>query len=410
MPMLRTLIPLLVLASVGVPAASLGAPVVVHGPDDDAVSAATLAKEVFGSRDFVVAGGIVSLVGEAPESLTALGVTLTGCGASKPGDFAGALGEATSWVDQMEYGAAIRALDGVVTSLPCGGGDASAEQLFEAWFLRGIAAFNDGDTEAAKESFARATTLDPSRKWDEAFPPTPKPVYLEALQETLSHPPVIVQVGADGVVIDGKPVARGASASLRPGEHVLTQDGAVFTLQIGSGGAATVTTAGAVADGVLSGSELGAAWLAQASARRGWDEVLVVDGKESRRFRGGAWVREARSAGPQGPAPLLVGGLATAGAGVGILVGGVGANVAAWNRAALSEDRTSTPLTAEEYASARTQSQAGTALIVAGATTVAVGAGLTAVALVTARGGGIAVLPSFGASPDGVSFGLSGRF
>ncbi len=66
MPMLRTLIPLLVLASVGVPAASLGAPVVVHGPDDDAVSAATLAKEVFGSRDFVVAGGIVSVKPPSP--------------------------------------------------------------------------------------------------------------------------------------------------------------------------------------------------------------------------------------------------------------------------------------------------------------------------------------------------------
>ena len=404
---------LLAVASLGVvPTPALAAPVVLHGPDDDAVSAATHAKEVLGSGDFRVAGSIGAVLGGDPAALLALGARLSACGGGGDADFVTALAEAAAWVDQMEYASAMGTIDAVVEALPCNGGKATRAQLFDAWFLRGIAAFNDGDEAAAKRAFGAATRLDPSRKWDDAFPPTPKPIYLEALQETLASPAVLLKVQADGVMLDGKALARGSSSPVRAGEHLVTYGGAIFGLLVDENTAGVaLVTAGAVEAGVLSGSEQGAAWLRGASEANGWDDVLIVAGDQARRFRDGKWVLDADVANAaQGPAPMVVAGAATAGAGLGILLGGVGANVAAWQRAALSDDGKATPLSRAEYESARTQTQVSTGLIAAGAATMAVGVGLTVVGLVTGGPSAMAVTPSFGASPDGLAFGVSGRF
>ncbi len=111
-----------------------------------------------------------------------------------------------------------------------------------------------------------------------------------------------------------------------------------------------------------------------------------------------------------GPPPLVVVGIGTAGAGLGALGGGIAANVAAWTRADLSADGKSTPLTRAQYAEAESQSRAGLVVGVAGAVTLALGVGLTVVGFVTGGPPPVAVVPTFGASPDGVAFGVSGRF
>lgn len=288
-PAMRISLPALLAACVlaTIPTVAVAGPVILHGPDDDAVSAATRAKEVLGSGEFRVAGAVSALLGDDPGALVVIGGAVIRCDGEARVDFGAALREATRWVDQMEYSSAIRAIDAVVDALPCGGGDGTSTQLFEAWFLRGIAQFNDGDEAAAKASFARATTLDPARKWDDAFPWTPKPVYLEALQETLARPTVLVRVAAEGVVLDGTPLSAGASVMVQPGEHVLTQGAATFGLTVVPDSVGVrLTTVGAVVEAVLGGTEQGAAWLREVSLAEQWDEVLVVDGEDVRRFRG----------------------------------------------------------------------------------------------------------------------------
>ncbi|MCO4773653.1 MAG: tetratricopeptide repeat protein [Deltaproteobacteria bacterium] len=390
---------------------AFAAPVVLHGPNDDAVSAATVAKDVLGSGDFQVAGDLTKAIGPVG-SVVALGAELTPCAKAKIPSVEGVIAESTAWVDQMEYGEAIKSVDRIASLLPCAGGEASRGELFQVWFLRGIAAFNDGDEDSARDAFGRAATIDPSRKWDDAFPPTPKELYLEALQDALSRPPVALEVVAEGVRIDGVDLVAGQGATSLVGEHVLTHGGAVYGFVVPAGADKVIlSTPAALARGVLAGDDAGATWLSLASAENGWQEVLVVDGEVARRFADGDWIASefgSSKAVAGAPPPLLIAGIGTAGAGLGLMIGGIAANSDARGKAF---DPDGNPLidNEERYVEVRAQSQAGTALAVAGAVTLVAGAGLTIVSLV-AGPPKMAVVPTFGASPAGVSFGLSGRF
>ena len=395
-----------------VPSLSEARPVVLHDDAEDAVSAATAAKEALGSGDFKVEGEIASVVGPAGQ-VVAIGGELTPCKKRKGINVEGVIAESTAWVDQMEYAQAIKSVDRIASSLPCGGGTASQAELFQVWFLRGIASFNDNDEATARSAFSKAATIDPSRKWDEAFPPTPKPLYLEALQEVLAQRPVALSVEAEGISLDGAPLSPGETVTAQIGEHVLTQGEAVFTLTLSEpGGEVILSTPGAIARAVVAGEELGTSWLSEASQARGWTDVLVVSGGETRRFQGDDWVT-GESGGAQtvavaGPPPLLVAGLATAGAGLGITIAGIGLNADAYD-VAFDSDGDPKIDNIEKYEETRAQSIGGTAMIVGGAVTVAAGAGLTIVSLVTG-GKSMAVVPTGGVTRDRVVFGISGRF
>ncbi len=105
---------------------------------------------------------------------------------------------------------------------------------------------------------------------------------------------------------------------------------------------------------------------------------------------------------------MLIAGLATAGAGLGITVAGIGLNADAYSEA---YDPDGNPLidNIEKYNEVRSRSVGGTAMIVGGAVTLAAGAGITIVSLVTG-GKTLAVTPTGGVTRDRVVFGISGRF
>lgn len=399
-------------ALVAAPSLAHARPVVLYDAAEDAVSAATAAKEALGSGDFKVEGELASVVGPAGQ-VVAIGGELTACTKRKGPNVEGVLAESTAWVDQMEYKQAIKSVDRIASTLPCGGGSASQVELFQVWFLRGIAAFNDGDESTARAAFSKAAMIDPSRKWDEAFPPTPKPLYLEALQEVLSERPVALTVTAEGVALDGAPLTPGETITAQVGEHVLTQGGQVFTLLLDeAGGEVILTTPREVASAIVSRDDLGMAWLTRVTQERGWSEVLIVTGGEARRFKGGKWVTADEAGGTAvaagGPPPMLIAGLATAGAGLGITVAGIGLNADAYSEA---YDPDGNPLidNIEKYNEVRSRSVGGTAMIVGGAVTLAAGAGITIVSLITG-GKTLAVTPTGGVTRDRVVFGISGRF
>jgi len=80
--------------------------------------------------------------------------------------------------------------------------------------------------------FGRAVAIDPARPWDEAYPPTPKSIFLGALQTALAHPGAALVLPAGAASLDGAEIAMGQVPTVLAGVHVLDHGGARYLLDV----------------------------------------------------------------------------------------------------------------------------------------------------------------------------------
>jgi len=410
---------LLLTLAMASPSAVLAGTAVLYGDGHDAATAAAAAKAALGTGDFVVAGAIAERVGAGP---LLGGGSMTVCDGEPAEPLARALVASRMSVDDMEYAAAEQSLRAARERLPCGAEEASRDDLYNLFFLGGIAAFNAGDAPAARAAFAEAATLDPARRWDDVFAPTAKPTFLEALQQVLERPRSRLAVDLVGVRVDGQPLAAGSTADLQAGGHLITIDGVAWWADVSGGAELRLQGAAALAEAVSAGDPAAVPWLTRLAADEGWTQIVVLTEHGARRFVGGSWTAERASglaapvAGPAapkaGPAPMRIAGIGAA-AGGAVLAGvGLGVNLQAYQEAGLAstgEATWSSTVAEPEYAPLLTRNRAGLGLAIGGGATAVAGV-VVAILGGAADGKVMATVPWVTAGPDGVRPGIGGRF
>ncbi len=418
---------LLVLA----PGLAVAGPAVVHSSNLNADQAAALAKQALGSDDFTVAGDLDDLVGAIGDAVVVSGATTRECAQANPSSVAAVLAAARMQLDEMEYATGVDLLVRASVALPCGAESATRGQLYDLFFLRGLAAFNNDDTESAKAAFAAAAVIDTTRPWDESYPPTAKLLFHEALQAAVAPENVRdVRSSIEGVYLDGKQLPT-TGGRIAVGGHVVVAGGKALWLEVPANARPLlVTTAAGVSSSVLAGESTGAQWLANVAEERGWTDVLVVSEGVARRFSGGAWAG-GNLLDTQGPPPALIAGIGTAAGGVVVLGIGLGLRGAAGAEAtSLGLTSTETGWTvdvsdtsstaaakakretfAADYPALKQQGDAGIALAAIGGAVTAAGLVLTVVTLAKpGKAGGVAAAPWINADAGGVAFGVVGRW
>ena len=198
----------------------------------------------------------------------------------------------------LDYEAALLAFEEAEARLPCLTGYLPEGKLSDLYFFEGLAAFYTKGPQDAHRSFARALAAEPSRPWDDRFPPAPQQVFLDAGKEILHTPPrQALFLDPDGQVRDLRiDSARGTlsaqSRALSPGVHLLQwqmADGGVRTLQVElvPGGQLVLLTGAGFLAAVLDGGRDGglgrviAPHLVQLAEEQGADEVVIVRVDES---------------------------------------------------------------------------------------------------------------------------------
>ena len=323
-----TIVCLICLVSLGLPGIAAAGPAVLHAPGLTADQAAAAARQALGSDDFTVVGSVDDRIGAIGDTVVVAGATTRECAQPSATSIAATLAAARMQLDEMEYEAGIDLLVRAAVNLPCGAEGATRGQLYELFFLRGLSAFNNEDVDGAKKAFAAAAVIDTGRPWDDSYPPTAKPLFLEALQDAVAPANVReIRSTVASAYLDGAALA--STARLAVGGHIVVAGGKALWLDVPAGTSPLlVSTARALSADVLAGGADGALWLAGLSADKGWDDVLVVGDGTARRFRGTGFVGGdllARS----GPDPVLIAGLGTTGAGVVLLAVGGGMRGAA---------------------------------------------------------------------------------
>jgi len=195
---------------------------------------------------------------------------------------------------EMEYPAAITSFEEAEAMLPCLTGFLPEGKLGDLTFFHGLAAFYVDGPAAAREVFARTLSADPSRPWDDRFPPPPQQAFLDASKEILHSPPTplllrdptgtVQEVRIDTTIWDGFP---DTPRELVPGTHLVQWrdvNGAVHSLQLKlvPGGQLVLLTGAGFLHAVLDGGrdpDLGrvvAPRLRQVALDHGAEQVIVV--------------------------------------------------------------------------------------------------------------------------------------
>ncbi len=395
------------------------APQVLYGPG---VSEADAAAAVKGKLDEPAFAGLIwDRLDVGGNKAVVVGAPAQRCAKEAPRPLRGELLVVRTSMLDMEYGGALDAIDAIASRIACYAEDASAEDLYELYFLRGMAAFNEDKPAEARRSFGQAAALDPSRAWPSEYPPTAQTVYLDALRDAVAKPPAaLVRELEGGVSLNGS--ADDGTPRLLVGGHLLWADSSRSGLWVSVPAAGVpeqgiiLTTAVKLMDGLLAGNNRYAPWLGALAAAEGWDEVALVSQDGVVVFRGGAFfgldgkpvkqiVEGAVVARPP-PKPTTIAGLALLGVGAGTAAAGLGLNLASFNEGLpevgqLLPDRT-------DYEDSVTQNRAGLGLI-------GVGAGVAVAGVVIAVVGSIektpqvAALPWLVADESQVVFGITGR-
>ncbi len=194
----------------------------------------------------------------------------------------------------LEYEAALEAFREAEDLLPCLVGLLPAGSLSDLYFTSGLAAFYVEGPAEAREAFAHALSADPTRPWDDRYPPAPQQVFLDAGKEVLHAPPrPLVVLDPGGAIqhlrVDGAdrdPAGVGV-AELAPGTHLAQwalADGAVHSalVEIVPGGQLVLLTREGYLDAVLDGGRdaaLGrvvAPRLTQLAVDHGADRLVIV--------------------------------------------------------------------------------------------------------------------------------------
>ena len=194
----------------------------------------------------------------------------------------------------LDYEAALAAFEVAEARLPCLTGYLPEGKLSDLYFFEGLAAFYVRGSQDARACFARALAAEPSRPWDDRFPPAPQQIFLDAGKEILHTPPrqVLMRdptgLAGDLRIDSARELASDVeSRSLCPGVHLLQwqlADGGVRTLQVElvPGGQLVLLTGAGFLAAVLDGGRddgLGrvvAPFLGQLADEQGADEIVIV--------------------------------------------------------------------------------------------------------------------------------------
>lgn len=309
------------------------APVVLYGPGLDAASAAAEAAEWLDTGDFRVAGPAGDLVPGADVELVAQGLQLSRCPA-EVGDLGSVLSVARAQVLEMEFESAEGALQTAASGLPCGAADATREQLFELFFLQGLAAFNGGREDEARAGFAAAASVSSTQPWPARYPPTAKGLYLESLQAALQSRATVLDTDLTELRVDGEVAETRRGVPLLAGRHVLRHgDDVALATAASEGGNGRITTAGTLRMWLDTGAPEAGPWLAHWAQEQGWTRVvLLYDGRVLELIEG-QLVEQARRAPPAAGPQVRDVGFVLVGVGAGTLSVGVAANVESYRDA-----------------------------------------------------------------------------
>lgn len=205
-----------------------------------------------------------------------------------------AIDQGMAQFSDMEYPAAIEAFEQAEAMLPCLSGFLPEGRLGDLTFFHGLAAFYVEGPAAAREAFTRTLSANPSRPWDDRFPPPPQQAFLDASKDVLHHPPTrlwlgdptgtIQEIRIDSTTWTGFPAT---PRELVPGTHLIQWrdvGGAVHSLQVElvPGGQLVLLTGAGFLEAVLDGGrepDLGrvvAPQLRQLAFDHGAEQVIVV--------------------------------------------------------------------------------------------------------------------------------------
>lgn len=194
----------------------------------------------------------------------------------------------------LEYAAAIASFERAEAMLPCLAGFLPSGKVSDLYFFHGLAAFYAQGKAEARSLFARSLSSEPSRPWDDRYPPLPQQAFLDAGKAILHIPPRPVRVADPGGEIvairvdshewSGFPDTQ---LDLTPGWHLVQwklASGEVQSVQVEvvpSGQVVVATRAGFLA-AVLDGgrdAELGRVTVApmqRLAADKGADDLVIV--------------------------------------------------------------------------------------------------------------------------------------
>lgn len=149
-----------------------------------------------------------------------IGTESVGCETPAPRPLRGEMLQVRNAMLDMEYGNVRGIIDEIAGRIACYAGDAEPDDLYQLFFLQGLAAFFENDTNAARRAFVQAAALDPAREWPSEYPPTAQNVYLDALRDAVASAPAALVNEAPGPIrLNGAP--DDGSPELLAGGHLL---------------------------------------------------------------------------------------------------------------------------------------------------------------------------------------------
>ncbi len=197
-------------------------------------------------------------------------------------------------VAAIEYEGAITSFEEAEADLPCLNGFLPAGKVSDLYFFHGLAAFYVEGAGKARRLFARALSAQPSRPWDDRFPPPPQQVFLDAGKDVLHIPPrpirlldpagAVSELRIDAEAWAGFP---GEPRDLVPGTHLIQWrgvEGQLHSLQVElvPGGQLVLLTGAGFLEAVLDGgrdpalARVVAPALGQLAVDRGAEELVIV--------------------------------------------------------------------------------------------------------------------------------------
>lgn len=246
-------------------------------------------------REVLAAAEVLAVVGDP--SLRAYGDILLGrCVGepSYPDTVLEAMERGMRLVAAIEYEGAIPAFEEAEAQLPCLTGFLPEGKVSDLYFFHGLAAFYVEGEQQARRLFARSLSAQPSRPWDDRFPPPPQQVFLDAGKDVLHVPPRLVRLlDPAGVVSELRIDAEAWTGfpdeprTLVPGTHLLQWrgvDGELHSLQLElvPGGQLVLMTGAGFLDAVLDGgrdpalARVVAPTLGQLAVDHGAGELVIV--------------------------------------------------------------------------------------------------------------------------------------
>ena len=194
----------------------------------------------------------------------------------------------------LEYASAMASFERAEAMLPCLAGFLPSGKVSDLYFFHGLAAFYVQGKAEARSLFARSLSSEPSRPWDDRYPPLPQQAFLDAGKAILHIPPRPVRVAdPDAELIEIRVDSQewigfpDTGLDLTPGWHLVQwklASGEVQSVQVEvvPSGQVVVATRAGFLDAVLDGGrdpDLGrvtVAPLQRLAADKGADDLVIV--------------------------------------------------------------------------------------------------------------------------------------